>query len=133
MLLMGFVTILYEIERNDYISLVIISFILVGIYGLICIDENNIIHYFFAFIVFISILLFMIWHSRETDIILLASLFLELLLMAFIIIHINENIFYSEILYILNFAFYYLYLHFSPLSITNRMTYEENINNIEVS
>jgi hypothetical protein len=24
----------------------------------------------------------------------------------------NENIFYGEIIYILNFAFYYLYLHF---------------------
>jgi hypothetical protein len=131
MLLMGVVTILYEIERNDQGSLVIISFILVGIYGLICIDENSIIHYFFAFIVFINILLFMIWHLSEFDNILLLLFFLQIVFLCFIIININDNIFYAEICYILNFAFYYLYLHFStiPISITN----EENINNIEVS
>ena len=114
MLLMGIGTLLYEFERNDVYSQLFICILLFGIYGLICINETYTIHYFFAFLVFISILSFMIRHCYLTDCdnILLSSLCLEFLMLFFIIIHINENIFYGEIIYILNFAFYYLYLHF---------------------
>jgi hypothetical protein len=126
---MGFTTILYEIERNDRTSLVIISVILIGIYGLICIDENNSIHYFFAVIVFIFIMFFMIWHLCENDFILWLSLLLEIVLLGFIVCNIDDNIFYAEIFYILNFAFYYLYLHFLHLiPVIN----EANINDIEI-
>jgi hypothetical protein len=130
MLLMGLTTILYEIERNDPVSLIIISFILIGIYGLICIDENSVIHYFFAFIVFICIIFFMIWNLSEKYNILWLSLFLELILLGFIICNIDDNIFYAEIFYILNFAFYYLYLHFLDLiPVIN----EEDINDIDIT
>jgi len=114
MLLMGIGTLLYEFERNDVYSQLFICILLFGIYGLICINETYTIHYFFAFLVFISILSFMIRHCYLTDCdnILLSSLCLEFLMLFFIMIHINENIFYGEIIYILNFAFYYLYLHF---------------------
>ena len=114
MLLMGIGTILYEVERNDIYSITLICLLLIGIYGLICINETNIIHYLFAFLVFITILLFMIRHCYliQCNTILQLSLFLEIILLLFIIFNMNKSIFYGEILYILNFAFFYLYLHF---------------------
>jgi len=114
MCLMGIATLLYELERNDFYSKILISVLLIGIYGLINVNETNIIHYIFAFLSFIAILFFMIRHCYLTNcnIILSSSLFLEILMLLFIIININKNIFYGEIIYILNFAFYYLYLHF---------------------
>ena len=126
MFLMGIGTLLYELERNDTYSQIIISVLLIGIYGLICINETNRIHYIFAFLVFIAILFFMIRHCYLSycNTILLSSVILEIFVLLFIIININENIFYGEILYILNFAFYYLYLHFIP---PFRISNDENI------
>ena len=113
MLLMGIGTILYEIERNDVYSLITISLILIATYGLICINEKNKIHYVFTFIVLINILFFMIYHySLKKCNILLLSVFLQILVLFFIMIKINENIFLSEVIYLSNFGFYYLYLHF---------------------
>ena len=114
MFLMGIGTLLYELERGDMYSQIIICVLLIGIYGLIYINETQSFHYFFAFLVFIAILFFMIRQCYLTHCnrILLTSLCLEILTLIFIIININENIFYGEIIYILNFAFYYLYLHF---------------------
>ena len=116
MFLMGVGTLLYEYERNDGITQIIICILLIGLYGLIYITETHKIHYFFAFLVFISILVFMIRHCYLTKChsILLLSLYLEIVALLIIVIDIykNENIFYSEIFYILNFDFFYLYLHF---------------------
>jgi hypothetical protein len=114
MVLMGIGTILYELERNDIYSQILMYLLVIGICGLIYVNETDIIHYYFAFVVFITILLFMIRHCYLTkcNIILISSLCLEILTLFFIIINMNENIFYGEIIYILNFAFYYLYLHF---------------------
>ena len=114
MFLMGIGTMLYEFERNDIYSINLIGILLIGIYGLISVNETNMIHYIFAFLVFGSILLFMIRHCWliECNNILLTSFVLEIITLLFIIININEDIFYGEIIYILNFAFYYLYLHF---------------------
>jgi hypothetical protein len=114
MVLMGIGTLLYELERNDIFSQILICLLLIGIYGLIYINETYTIHYFFAFTVFISIILFMIRHCYLTryNIILLLSLCLEIMTLFFILTNINKNIFYGEIILILNFAFYYLYLHF---------------------
>ena len=114
MFLMGVGTILYELERNDKYSQIIIYLLLIGIYGVIYINETHTIHYYFAFVVFIVILFFMIRHCYLTtcNVILMSSLYLEILTLFLIIININENIIYGEIIYILNFAFFYLYLHF---------------------
>lgn len=114
MFLMGLATLLYELERNDKYSQIIIFILLIGIYGLIYVNETNIIHYYFAFVVFIAILYFMIRHCYLTNcnIILILSLCLQIITLFLIIKNINDNIFYLEIIYILNFAFYYLYLHF---------------------
>jgi len=114
MFLMGIGTLLYEIERNDIYSQIIIGILLIGIYGLIYVNETYTIHYIFAYIVFIAILFFMIRHCYLTDcnIILLSSLCFGILSLFYVIINMNENIFYGEIVYILNFAFFYIYLHF---------------------
>jgi len=114
MCLMGVGTLLYEFERDDKYSQIIICILLIGIYGLICVNETHIIHYYFAGVVFLAILFFMIRHCylQNCDIILKTSLYLEILTLILIGININGNIFYEEIIYILNFAFYYLYLHF---------------------
>jgi len=111
---MGGGTLLYEIERYDSVSLFLIPLLLIGIYGLICINENNIIHYIFAFSVFITILLFMMRHCYNTNcnLLLTCSLLLEVLALFFIVANIEINIFFGEIFYIVNFAFFYLYLHF---------------------
>ncbi len=113
---MGIGTLLYEYERNDLISQIIICILLISLYGLIFINETHKIHYFFAFLVFIAILGFMIRHCYLTNChsILLLSLYFEIVTLLIIVIDIykNENIFYSEIFYILNFAFFYLYLYF---------------------
>ena len=58
MIVMNVFTILYEVERKDNISLLIIIFLLIGIYGVIFIKEENNIHFVFAGIVFFSIITF---------------------------------------------------------------------------
>jgi NADH:ubiquinone oxidoreductase subunit 2 (subunit N) len=110
--LMGVATILYEIERNDIVSIIMITILLLCVYGLLLYNETNQLHYIFAGLTFITILSFMIRHFCLTNYnkILGLSLLLCISLLLSIIININGNIFYSEVLYILNFAFYYLYL-----------------------
>jgi hypothetical protein len=112
--LMGIATLLYEIERNDVLSIILAIFLLLCIYGLLIYNETTKIHYIFAGCVVILILSFMIRHVYLTNYnkILFMSLLLSFGLLLSIIININGNIFNSEVLYILNFAFYYLYLHF---------------------
>ena len=113
MVLMGIVTLLYEIERNDVLSIILVTLLLLCIYGLLIYNETTMIHYIFAGCVVITILSFMIRHVYLTNYnkTLFFSLLLCFTLLLSIIININGNIFYSEVLYILNFAFYYLYLH----------------------
>ena len=113
MILMGFFSILYEIERKDKISLLMISILLIGIYGILKINENNKIHYIYAILIFISILGFMINHcKKQKSNILNFLLFLQIFILETTIIDFRYNIFYNEVFYVLNFAIYYLYLHF---------------------
>jgi hypothetical protein len=49
MLLMGIGSLLYELERNDNYSIILICLIFIGIYGLVCINETNIIHYMYVY------------------------------------------------------------------------------------
>ena len=117
MVLMGIATILYEIERKDIYSQILILILLIGIYGLVYIDETYTAHYIFAFQVFISILLFMIRHTinhttKQYPILNILTLF-QIVLLILIVINIQKDIFYEEVAYILNFALYYIYLHFT--------------------
>lgn len=109
MFLMGVGTVLYELERNDTFSTICICIILVGIFGLISVDETQTIHYVFASFVFIAIILFMMRHCLTDDPILLSSLGLEIITLLYMCIH--EDIFIAEIVYVINFACFYLYLH----------------------
>lgn len=106
--------ILYELKRIDLYSKLLIYTLIILLFLLIYCNEKSIFHYLLAFLIFISILLFMFRNLFLTkcNIILLISLLLEILLLIFIIINVNANIFYLEFLYILNFTLYYLYLHF---------------------
>ena len=119
MILMGVWTLLYELERNDKYSQILICILLIGIYGLIYVNERHITHYYFAYLVFISILFFMLRQCYLTNYnaVLMSSLSLEILTLFYIFVF-NYNIFLPEVIYILNFAFYYLYLHLiTPLKL----------------
>ena len=67
MIYMGFFTLTYELYRNDIISFISILFLLIGIYGVILYDHTKYIHFFYCFIVFISIFIFMYNHSYKTE------------------------------------------------------------------
>jgi hypothetical protein len=120
MCLMAFGTLLYEIERGDIFSFLILDIMIFGIFGCIIISDKNIIHYLFAVIVFISIYLFMGRHYYLTGArhILSLSLFLQtivaIILVYFFIVNFNMDwdMFFLEVFYILNYAFFYIYLHF---------------------
>jgi hypothetical protein len=114
MALMGVFTIAYELKRNDLFSVAAIGVLLLGIYGLITFDETTNLHYVFATSAFLAIFAFMaraaIVHS---DVILLVSLLLCGRLMIDVAVNLQSGnpIIYAEAAYILNFAFFHLYLH----------------------
>jgi hypothetical protein len=113
MIVMGMLTLLYERTRGDTISMYIILCLLVGIYGVILINETNPIHYGFAGLVFVSILGFMVHHTQKCP---SNGLRMLLLIAAYFaittIVFFNESIFLTEALFIGTFAVYYLSLHF---------------------
>lgn len=114
MILMGITTILYETKRDDMISFLSIDVLIISIIGLICVNETINDHYIFAAISFASILCFMVrnYYLRKNNNILLISIIIQILLSLSIVINMNDPIFYKEIFYILNFAFFYIFCHF---------------------
>ena len=113
MIIMGIFTILYELQRKDNKSLLIVSVLLLGIYGIINVDETYSCHYVFATIIFLSIIYFMIHHYNVTKCNMLCFLLcIQILSLLMTLISIEEESFFScEVFYIFNFAIYYLYLH----------------------
>ena len=115
MIAMGTITLMYEGLRYDRFSLITMFFLVLGIYGVLYYDHTQSVHYVYCFVVFISILCFMIHHCCKTDdVILYVSLGLQLLLC--IVIFFETNIIHSEVYLLMNFAFFYIYLHFSCVS-----------------
>ena len=114
MIIMGVFTILYELNRGCKLSLSFIFLLLIGIYGVILVKENDKIHYIFASLVFIGIICFMGTHCyfRDLDFLKL-SLYLQIILSIFLLVYFTRNIdiFFCEVLLIVNFAVFYLYLH----------------------
>lgn len=117
MIIMGVFTILYEINRGCNFSLCFISSILFGIYGVILIKENKKIHYLFAGLVFVGILLFMGMNCykhcyNDKNEFLKLSLYIQFILCIVLVVSMDKDIFWFEILLIINFAIFYLYLHY---------------------
>ena len=124
MFVMAIFTIAYEYQRcialNIWWSLFAIVILLIGIFGVIYIPEQNWTHYIFAGSVFFAIVGFMTGHSigsvTATDIhdnlrILLYAQFLFMLVTIIGVIH-DTPIFIFEALFLVNFAVFYLYLHY---------------------
>ena len=115
-ILMGIFTLLYEFNRN-YISLLIIIFLLFGIIGVIFTEEKRYLlcsyHYFFGTITFLSINSFMLYHSyiKSNNILFILFLF-QMLLILFTLKNIDLKIFYYECMLLFNFFIFYMYLHF---------------------
>jgi hypothetical protein len=112
MLIMGFLTLTYELYRNDIISFLSILFLLIGIYGVLLYDHIYYItiHFFFCFIVFISIFIFMYHQSRKRN-----DLYLRFLFDLFIIICLqitSYELLYIEMALLFIFAVFYISLHF---------------------
>ena len=110
MAVMGWFTLWYEYERGDFISFRYIALLLIGLYGLLWLDESYSIHYLFAACVFTSILGFMYHHWNR------GRLFTGLFLLQFVVsiimlYYMNDDIFLPEVILIANFAVYYLCLH----------------------
>lgn len=130
MLLMAIFTLLYEYQRclkSRIWSLAFIVVILVGIFGVIYVPEDDPKHYIFAAAVFFAIIGFMVGHtyygcggsdaadhadatiSDNLRIILYA----QFLFMVVTVIGVLQDapIFAVEVLFLMNFAVFYLYIH----------------------
>ena len=119
MLIMAGFTVLYEYHRQRW-SLVAILILLCGIFGVIFIPEQNHTHYIFAAAAFFAIIGFMIGHTFHHKSIdhhdnLRILLYAQILFMVITVIGVIQDIaiFAIEALFLLNFAIFYLYLHFS--------------------
>ena len=113
MVIMGAFTIQYERERKDTTSMIIIMCLLFGIYGLLFSYDSFWIHLGFAITAFLSILGFMVHHTRKHGsnglrMLLLIAAYIAITTVAFF----NQSIFLTEALFIGTFAVYYLSLHF---------------------
>ncbi len=120
MVAMGCFTLWYEWERGSIPSFITILFVLIGIYGVILIKENTIIHYLFGGLIFFGMIVFMGIHyhtfPNKTIVggIITVHSICSLVLIAQCIM--NCDIFLCEVALVLNFAVYYLYLHYLTVS-----------------
>lgn len=120
MLLMAVFTLAYEYQRQRW-SLFAIIALLVGIFGVIFIPEHDSTHYIFAATAFFAILGFMVGHTyygtaaatADAADTLRIFLYAQFLFMVITIIGVIQDapIFATEVLFLLNFAVFYLYLH----------------------
>ena len=129
MLLMAVFTLAYEYQRcvtqNSRWSLFAIIALLIGIFGVIFIPEHDSTHYIFAATAFFAIVGFMVGHTyyggdtadgtdtaADTLRILLYAQFLFMVVTVIGVIQ-DAPIFATEVLFLLNFAIFYLYLHYT--------------------
>lgn len=120
MIFMCFFTIIYELLRHDIYTLTIMTFLVVSILGVLYSNEQQYKHYVYAFTVFTSILFFMIYNAIKKNNIIMYTLFvLQIIITLITLIYIRKNIFIVEAMAILNFAIFYLYVHFTIPNIPN--------------
>lgn len=128
MLIMAGFTILYEAHRQSHRwSIAAIIVLLGGIFGVIFIPEQNHTHYIFAGAAFFAIIGFMFGHTfcgsggkSATHDNLRMLLYAQILFMVITVIGVIQEtaIFAIEALFLLNFAIFYLYLHFSTIQLS---------------
>jgi hypothetical protein len=121
MFIMAAFTIAYEYERQAWSMFAIVT-LLIGIFGVIFIPEHDQAHYIFAAAAFFAIVGFMTGHTlciSATDAddihdILRILLYAQFLFMLVTVIGVLQDaaIFAVEVLFLLNFAVFYLYLHY---------------------
>ena len=134
MFVMAIFTVLYEHQRCEmYLnsarwSLSAIIVLLLGIFGVIYVPETNPVHYIFAAAAFFAIIGFMSWHTwwhdlrisdnRRLSDDLRLLLYAQFMFMVVTIIGVLQDapIFAVEALFLMNFAVFYLYLHFNCFS-----------------
>jgi hypothetical protein len=121
MLLMAVLSIAYEYQRQRWSMFAIVA-LLIGIFGVIFIPEHDSTHYIFAATAFFAIVGFMVGHTyygtadiadAGTADTLRILLYAQFLFMVVTIIGVIQDapIFATEVLFLLNFAVFYLYLH----------------------
>jgi len=124
-------TVMYEYQRcikhvssQIWWSLVSIIVLLIGIFGVIFIPEYNPVHYIFAAAAFFAIVGLGI-HSAPASLptihdILRILLYAQILFMVVTVIGVLQDaaIFTIEALFLLNFAVFYLYLHYHTFCIS---------------
>ncbi len=114
MIVMGMFTVLYELNRGCKLSLCFICMILLGIYGVILVKENQKVHYAYAFLVFVGILCFMGVQCKYKNCdFLKMSMYLQICLLVVLVESLRKNmdIFLCEVFLIVNFAVFYVYIH----------------------
>ena len=134
MFVMAIFTVLYEHQRcvmymnSARWSLSAIIVLLLGIFGVIYVPETNPVHYIFAAAAFFAIIGFMSWHTwwhdlrisdnRRLSDDLRLLLYAQFMFMVVTIIGVLQDapIFAVEALFLMNFAVFYLYLHFNCFS-----------------
>jgi hypothetical protein len=132
MFVMAVFTVLYEHQRcvmymnSSWWSLSVIVILLLGIFGVIFVPETNPVHYIFAAAAFFAIIGFMTWHtyyesSSGPDSIsdnLRILLYAQILFMVITVIGVLQDapIFATEVMFLMNFAVFYLYIHFNCFS-----------------
>ena len=126
MFVMAIFTVLYEHQRCEmYLnsarwSLSAIVILLLGIFGVIYIPETNPTHYIFAAAAFFAIIGFMVGHTCNVHLTddLRLILYAQILFMIVTVIGVLQDapIFAVEALFLMNFAVFYLYLHFNCFS-----------------
>ena len=125
MLIMAGFTVLYEYQRQRW-SLAVIIILLFGILGVIFIPEQNHTHYIFAATALFAIVGFMVGHTfcdTSIDIHdnLRMLLYVQILFMVITVIGVIQDapIFAIEALFLLNFAIFYVYLHYTGSSMVS--------------
>lgn len=118
-------TVFYETHRERW-SLAVVIVLLSGIFGVIFVPEQNPTHYIFAAAAFFAIIGFMVGHTfygstgTGTGVVenLRLILYAQFLFTVVTIIGViqDASIFIVEALFLLNFAVFYLYLHYTSVS-----------------
>ena len=128
MFVMAIFTVLYEHQRcvmymnSARWSLFAIVVLLLGIFGVIYVPETNPVHYIFAAAAFFAIIGFMTGHTCRHDLRfsdnLRILLYAQILFMIITVIGVLQDapIFAVEALFLMNFAVFYVYLHFNCFS-----------------